>query len=458
MLPDRKAVQLLNRHRCEAVLLHRPYPPHSGPRTNSKFGGLPRLPVQYNWPRTPGGVPLHFLAQIDCADVPFRTTLPERGVLFFFGRDDDDQIWENGQSPHEACRVIYALDAFGSTPKRAVPTDLPPIGGDCPRPNDRPFLREDECGPNVHVEWPIQALRFDSWPDASALSDHDLSPALDFHRFNPARLFVSKRKASIDRQEERQRIRERYYDMLDIKRAEAYFAATGLARGAQEQNWFLYRRGLALRLYRQDTQTDAFPQMWISVAFFCRAMRASLLKGYSRLSKGHSRDHLDLPQTADMAEKWIVRADLHASTERLSATERNEFRSWIESLKVPESPVPLHPALSDFIVDASVATVRSLAGDPNQAGLVSNDTYAELAPFFQGRPAFDLQFSQMLGHAPSAQEARSTDDPTICLLNLSSDLGLGWLFGDVGECTFWITPTDLLRCDFERVRGTIEGH
>lgn len=152
-------------HRRDAVLLHRPYPPHAGPAGNSKFGGLPRLPIHYEWPRTSDGIPLHFLAQIDCADIDFATPLPDRGVLFFFGRDDDEQIWNFRPPVTDDCRVIHASDASAATKPRAAPADLPPIGGFYARPAWREFLREGEPGPNVHVEWPIRPLRMDSWPD-----------------------------------------------------------------------------------------------------------------------------------------------------------------------------------------------------------------------------------------------------------------------------------------------------
>jgi len=63
----------------------------------------------------------------------------------------------------------------------------------------------------------------------------------------------------------------------------------------------------------------------------------------------------------------------------------------------------------------------------------------------------------MFGHAPSAQEPLPPDDPTVCLLNLATDVALGWSFGGAGNCTFWITPDDLARRDFTKVWGTIVG-
>ncbi|MBX9885076.1 MAG: DUF1963 domain-containing protein, partial [Novosphingobium sp.] len=76
---------------------------------------------------------------------------------------------------------------------------------------------------------------------------------------------------------------------------------------------------------------------------------------------------------------------------------------------------------------------------------------------FQGNGNYGLEFSQMLGYAPSSQQARMTDDPAICLLSLASDEGLGWMFGDVGEATFWISPGDLRDRYFGRVEALVEG-
>lgn len=155
-----RVAALLEKYQQPAILLHRPYPPTRAPHSHSHFGGLPRLPKHYPWPVTPGGEPLHFLAQVDCGDLPSGTAMPDRGVLFFFGRDDEEQTWDTEAPAENACRVIYALDASGDTPRRSPPNALKPIGGYYPRPNRRSFLRPGENGPNVHIGWPIQPLTF----------------------------------------------------------------------------------------------------------------------------------------------------------------------------------------------------------------------------------------------------------------------------------------------------------
>ncbi len=438
--------KLLARYRRDAVLLHRPYPPQSAPRTNSKFGGLPRLPEHHEWPRMPSGVPLHFLAQIDCADIGHPSPLPDRGVLFFFGRSDDEQVWDADQ-PQEACRVLYVQDAFALTPPRAAPDDLPPIGGFYPPPFARPFLQRDEPGPNLYVEWPIQPLRFDSWPDGSAVHEA-ISPPFDWGRLNPARLFGKPRfPAWVERAGEIEEIVEEYDEVLERKRDAEYYRATQEPR--PEQEWDGHSTAVALQLYGDDAASDAFPQLWSHVDFFCRALTVQIAAG----RKGFD----DPAATTSAAQDWIARAGGKPADDPVAGADRADFRAWIASL--PRHPsFPFNGIVSDAITEASAAVVRAFAGDPERASLISRSSYDIMAPLFCGGSVFGVQFSQMLGHAPSAQEALSVNDPTVCLLSLSTDGGLGWMFGDVGECTFWISPQDLARRDFSRVWGTIEGH
>ncbi|HYW10507.1 MAG TPA: YwqG family protein [Longimicrobium sp.] len=157
MAESDEADALFRRYRREAVLLHRPWPPHAAPPANSHCGGLPRLPESHEWPRTSSGTPLHFLAQIDCADIRFKTPLPERGVLFFFGRDNTD-AWMAASPATDHCRVLYAPDASPRIPPRQPPADLAPLG-------------HPRTGLNVHPAWPVVPLRFDSFPSESALPD-----------------------------------------------------------------------------------------------------------------------------------------------------------------------------------------------------------------------------------------------------------------------------------------------
>ena len=437
------------RHRRDAVLLHRPYPPHEGRRTNSKFGGLPRLPAQYEWPRTPSGVPLHFLAQIDCADVGFPTQLPERGVLFFFGRDDDEQLWDaawNEQADaSQDCRVLYALDAFAATPPREAPADLPPIGGDFPGPAWREFAREGERGPSVHVEWPIEPYRIDTWPDALIGDPEDEVSAW------PAFLSRLFRPQSNPTWQELDSRRQSYAEHLEQCRAEAYALATGEPPPAEPAS---ARRdpddGRAI-FFHAEIGPEAWPQHWLAIAF---AARALLHRPASMLGADAA---VQAPLIA-AAEAWLRRSEDAGFDEPVSPEVRSEFRAWMTGIRRKDDESPLYYSAAEIVFKSMVEVIRAWAGDPVRAARITEPVYAAMRSRLGAHSIFGVQYSQMLGHAPSAQDPLHPDDPTICLLNLSSDHGLGWMFGDVGNCTFWIRPSDLARRDFTRIWGTIEGH
>ena len=421
---------LFRRYRRDAVLLHRPWPPHAGPPTNSRFGGLPNLPESYAWPRTSSGTPLHFLAQIDCADIRFKTALPERGVLFFFGRDDLEQIWNEEPPASDDCRVLYALDAFALTPPRQPPADLPPI-------------QDRRQGPNVHTAWPIVPLSFDSFPDASALPE--------LHAWSWRSFLEALRGAPAAREEMKRdaEMRKAYDAQLKARRVAALVAATGARPPGDATPLNFETTAGAAILGSAASGPEAFPQHWAYVHHLARAILHR--PAYYAYGDGSERIVAE-------AERWLARAREVPLDRPVAEDDRRALRTWLVSLKSPGDPSEMGSRAAQLAFVAAVGTIRSWAGDPALAALVPADVYAACEPLFYGYHERDPQFSQMLGHAPSAQEALPADDPTICLLNLDTDRALGWSFGDGGQCTFWITPRDLARRDFSKVKGTIVGH
>lgn len=448
-----KIAEIFVRHRGEAVLLHRPYPPFAAPATHSRFGGLPALPEGFDWPRMTDGTPLHFLAQIDCSALPFPCALPDHGLLFFFGRDDEEQIWGEDYVGDKAWRVIHAPDATGDDPARSAPPDLPPIGGSYPRPNWRPFLLEGETGPNVHVEWPIELRAMDTWPDAAALTDEEFRVASGEGWRSRLLALVNKDKQAQQQEADRAQLWDAYQDQLDAKRADAFYAATGFARPRPETGEPYFRKiKLAMRILQEDSGSQAWPDRWVHVGFFCRALRVGLARPSAR------NNIKDADARVAAAAKWISIADAADPAAPVPAAERDDFRRWATSMQRANPAVTLDYAVADWLLDAATAAIRSFACDQQKARLISPTIYDVLAPHFQGDSAWGIQYSQMLGHAPSSQQARATDDPTVCLLNLASDAGLGWMFGDVGEASFWISPDALSRRDFGAAFATLEGH
>lgn len=438
---------LLKTQKREAVLLHRPYPPHNAPRTNSKFGGLPRLPAHYEWPRDGKGAPLHFLAQIDCADIGFATSLPERGVLFFFAREDEEQIWNDDNWIRDAARVIYALDAFAATPPRPHPEDLGPVGGGYYPPNAwREVLQLEEHGPSVHVEWPIKPLRIYTWPDA--LFEEPEKHGTGW--LGRLKATLQKEVPQIDWQahEARQQI---YAERQKTFRVAAHAEATGQAPVSGERPIF-HEQKVAQAIFEHATDGPlAYPQHWVQIEYATRAFICDFREGRTH----PILDEAQLPA----ARKWLEKSRLAGFESDVTIADRAAFRAWIMLLEKPSKDRPQSKIpYGDFVFTSLLCQIRLWAGDPAKAALIAPHIYQEMQFYFAGDTVWGLQYSQMFGHPPSAQEPLHPDDTTLCLLNLASDAGLGWMFGDVGNATFYILPADLARKDFSKVKAEVVGH
>ncbi len=433
---------LFRRYRREAVLLHRPYPPHESGRTNSRFGGLPGLPAHYEWPRSSDGTPHHFFAQIDCADIAFPTPLPDRGILFFFGRADVDHVWHMGD-PADDCQVLYAVDASAATPPREAPADLPP------------FLRSSsrriwpEAHPKLLGAWPIHPLPIASWPDAlpggpdSQLlslwqhARHIASSADTWNRWRRKlnRLLGSDSDPRETWQEAEARER-RYKEQLNRLKADAYTQATGERsdRGANEstRHWDV---GSSI-FFHAESGPEAYPQYWVTVAYCAQTLLYRPTLGFGR----HPEE-----QVASAAEDWLRRANDAGLDTAVPEEARRDFRAWLSSLASGnEKSLGIGPG--ELVWVSMITTVRTWAGDPSRAARLPPAVYGALRHIFNGFTGSDVEFSQMLGHAPASQKPRPPDDPTVCLLHLT------------GRCTFWIAPQDLARRDFSKAWGTIELH
>src|SRR4051794_34286422 len=78
----------IDRKANASVVLRRQVPIRFDEPARSWLGGLPQMPDNIPWPRTTGnGAPLHFIAQIACADLP-------------------KQIW-NGRGPRDGWLLLF---------------------------------------------------------------------------------------------------------------------------------------------------------------------------------------------------------------------------------------------------------------------------------------------------------------------------------------------------------------
>ncbi len=115
-----------------SAIFLKPSPPSTiDPHAVCFFGGKPKMPPEMEWPcsdpLTPD-LPLHFLAQIDCASLPRELTVgdisfptpdfPKTGTFFLFMHLDNDEAW------NLATRLIYRSDDTTTFVERDPPENL----------------------------------------------------------------------------------------------------------------------------------------------------------------------------------------------------------------------------------------------------------------------------------------------------------------------------------------------
>ena len=139
------------------------------------------MPAGVSWPRTvqesstPWGhviyqqnTPLHFVAQIDLAEVPWkRAGCPEAGTLLFFARLDEEMQWGlDDQHPHNDVRVIY--DAKSSGTPVQPPKDIPPINSGY-NLFDNEFSKPEHYELRSFPEWPLVFSSINTIPERYSL-------------------------------------------------------------------------------------------------------------------------------------------------------------------------------------------------------------------------------------------------------------------------------------------------
>ena len=143
-----------------SVVLRRQIPPGLDQPSRSWLGGLPCMPEEIEWPRSvssehpdKGERPLHFLAQICCADLPrelWGGLGPREGWLLLF--IDPNQGCPEG---NDAFRIMH-ISQLG--PERAPPFDLGPVYDGVYTGPDYRYLLPGEQVPNIWRRWPVDIV------------------------------------------------------------------------------------------------------------------------------------------------------------------------------------------------------------------------------------------------------------------------------------------------------------
>ena len=140
--------------------------------SGSWLGGLPMMPENVEWPTAStteyperGRTPLHFVAQVACADLPpglWGGLGPRQGWLLLFLNGEDWDVMEN----REALQVIHIAELG---PERQPPPGIFPVHDEGYTGPDFGFVRSQAEVPTTWRRWPVDVV---TAPNHVLQSDH----------------------------------------------------------------------------------------------------------------------------------------------------------------------------------------------------------------------------------------------------------------------------------------------
>ncbi len=385
----------------QAIVLRQHFPPHRAPQARSWLGGTPMLPGANEWPVNPAtGKPLHFLLQLDLAEVPHEAglgLLPPDGALGVFL----DLDW----GPGEAFRVVYA-QGYAGTPWHAldVPQGLAMAYGD-EAALAWPWALTPAHGTQILPRWPV-APRLIALPE----SDHPGWP----HTAATA-------QALLDAQGQN-----------DLAPALAIADFNGADGQAFEPCWYGY------------------PQDWIAVQIAAaalvreadRASRTLLNDPYPGLDEADRAAQLKAAR--EEAQAWFDHALGNPALAPLAPPVRKAFWDWLAT----------HRALAERVIPEAVeaAIETTLHASPEEAAKFPEEITARVAwrhALVRRTPEGVIAPppARLFAPASGAAELAVTH---LLLLELPTNPALGHHFGG-GALQWWITPDDLADRRFEAV-------
>src|SRR5262245_41189965 len=306
---------IMERLQERAILAMRAYPPVDLPEICSQRGWLPMLPSDADWPRASDGTPLHFLARVDCSELPEPGgPLPKSGIIQFFARIDEEMIWDGDASDY--ARVLYSATA-GSR-EASPPADLPPIEGGH-HSYDREMRLPDEPHTRIYPRWPLTFRSIRSWP---------IEPNLD------PRSGVTPTA---------------YREAVNRARAGEIWRTTGWPtnplRQAQWGDYAFNQEGKRIVILpQQGLRSAEFPQAWVIAERIARALARLAYQEIEKLRKprhtaqmarsGADPEKLlaDFEIVAQQSVSWVHQSQLAGLDAPMGEPVAKEYRDWLTRL------------------------------------------------------------------------------------------------------------------------------
>jgi hypothetical protein len=495
-----------------SVLLRRQVPVRFDEPPRSWLGGLPRMPGDVPWPTGPrpeelgaGERPLHFVAQIACADLPSKLwggLGPRDGWLLLFL---DAGSWE-GEARHRSVQVAH-VRALG--PERQPPPEIAPMRLEAFEGYDFNFHRSEEDIPPTWRRWPVDIVPVPTEPTDDAIwpastpetiasmlyqeSPIDPGPVTDLPSRMPpppdewpytwrgalyvvdsvVRALATPHAVAV-RDSDVQRIQSPGWVDSTIAAIDRGIAAVeqrlanlpaiddatpadDAQRAADTHVLLLAQRNKLTRI-RAFLHHDGSPLSAVDVV---RRMRDSQRRyGAWRISRGPVLDEM---------RASILEHDLDG------AMSAEEFRPFFDALSSDASEfwAMVHDHVAECLVPTPIdiwlvslarrgfsAALSEVAADlyvtsPEKRALIPPSVLARCEPHW--RALHDDRPHRMGGPPDGVQSTTTAGPPSrVLLFQLATDDALQWCWGDAGTWYVFIDPARLAAGDFSRIEAFLE--
>lgn len=481
-----------------SVILRRQVPPRfEAPR--SWLGGLPMMPDHIEWPRSissehpeRGERPLHFVAQIACADLPAELwggLGPRRGWLLLF--IDPNQCGPEGP---DAFRVLY-VGKLGA--ERKPPADLGPVHDGVYTGARYDYCRTIEEVPSVWRRWPVDLVVV---PNTIAKEDNRTIVAPD----NFAEILYAGQRVSRDRNPpsdpEPFTWRGALYVLDTIDRSLAqpvaevriddtlveklnrpgYFGAILAAVDAEDAKWAALSKPWLegpepedeterARRARARAETERRRAKREALAAFLeRHPTPDSIVDYLRQShhpwrrwRAEARERVAGERSAVLAQDLDSPIPADAWQALKARLRQDTFRFWTNRW-VERDGDPLHVSFEEIEVAADAGwrtgTAELVADyyvDAARQSLIPPAVLSEFEPWWR---SLCYNPPHRLGgyHDGVQSEAQAGPARELLLFQIASDDAMHWCWGDDGVYYVFLDPDALKKRDFARARMTLE--
>ena len=484
--PDR-ATALPEPAETVTAVLRRQVPLRSDLR-RSWLGGLPMMPESIAWPRgvddqypQRGAIPLHFLAQIACADLPadlWGGIGPRDGWLLFFVNPNHFSA-EDG----DLHRVIHIAEIG---PERRPPDDCGPVHDKVYTGGSYNWLAAEDVPP-VWRRWPVDIVAMPnrltvhdtdgaSWKSASpanlsellyadvplaGIDDAAPAPALRPMTFGQARSAVETLAASLRRLPR---------EPVDPEARDALLAEGGLALLIAECEQARLRLGESAAGDFNEGQQRRLAFLEAAPGRWAQGDADALLADIAALHEAWLVWREKIAGGCDQIAAMLARSDPDTPLgedhwQQLAASFAGKHFDYLELRHMRHRGDGFPAALMSPRETILIAPPRGLDQvaieyylDPSRRALLPDGYARAQEPGW--RSLYNNRPHRMGGYHDGVQ-SDPIEDPAfgkLLLLQLASDDAMDWCWGDGGAYYFWIRPEHLAAGDFSQVEVWLECH